>query len=420
MVELINNIQDILPNYNPNLVIEKIDEGGFLSKLEKETLVRMGVAANAKKVFEFGTNTGQTTEILAKYFEQVYTIDFYKEMGQFISPVQINEVPSIIDVGKYCKLPNVVQLYGDTLSKNTRLELMTLNHNFDIVIVDGGHDYLTCLNDTLLALVIVKPGGLIFWHDYKDENIGKDVMKAVNLVSGIIGNIYHIAKTWLAFYPVPEKKEPMKTIPRESIPQAIKIGNRVIKYPDKRFHNLSLDTERTIEIPLIWDEVIKYSPSEVLEIGNVLGQYIKRSHDVIDLQEQRTGIITGDIRTYQSEKKYKLIVSITTLEHVGDGRDGHDVDELGIINAINNMLGLLTDSGRIIFTVPVGQNPYMDNLFKEHKIVCDSIYAYKRIDALNNWLRLPYDDIKNSELYAPYWGTANASLLCEIYKKGNS
>ena len=420
MVELINNIQDILPNYNPNLVIEKIDEGGFMSKLEKETLVRMGVAVNAKKVFEFGTNTGQTTAILAKYFEQVYTIDFYKEMGQFISPVQINEVPSIIDVGKYCKLPNVVQLYGDTLSKNTRLELMTLNHNFDIVIVDGGHDYLTCLNDSLLALVIVKPGGLIVWHDYKDANIGKDVMKAVNLVSGIIGNIYHIAKTWLAFYPVPEKKEPMKTIPRESIPQAIKIGDRVIKYPDKRFHNLPLDTERTIEMPLIWDEVIKYSPSEVLEIGNVLGQHIKRSHDVIDLQEQGTGIITGDIRTYQSEKKYKLIVSITTLEHVGDGRDGHDVDELGIINAINNMLGLLTDSGRIIFTVPVGQNPYMDNLFKEQKIVCDSIYAYKRIDALNNWLRLPYDDIKNSELYVPYWGTANASLLCEIYKKGNS
>jgi len=420
MVELINNIQDILPNYNPNSVIEKINEGGFMSKLEKETLVRMGVAANAKKVFEFGTNTGQTTEILAKYFEQVYTIDFYKEMGQFISPVQINEVPSLIDVGKFCKLSNVHQLYGDTLSKNTRLELMTLNHTFDIVIVDGGHDYLTCLNDTLLALVIVKPGGLIVWHDYKDENIGKDVMKAVNLVSGIIGNIYHIAKTWLTFYPVPEKKETMKTIPRESIPQAIKIGDRVIKYPDKRFHNLPLDTERTIEIPLIWDEVIKYSPSEVLEIGNVLGQYIKRSHDVIDLQEQGTGIITGDIRTYQSEKKYKLIVSITTLEHVGDGRDGHDVDELGIINAINNMLGLLTDSGRIIFTVPVGHNPYMDNLFKEQKIVCDNIYAYKRIDALNNWLRLPYEDIKNSELYVPYWGTANASLLCEIYKKGNS
>jgi len=424
MVETISDIKKIIPLYNPNMPVDKNITSGFMSKSEIDILIRLAPALGGKKAsaFEFGTNAGNTTAVLARYFGQIYTIDFYREIATFIDPAQANEIPRLEDVGKSARLPNVHQLYGDTTSKATRLELSILNRMFNLVLIDAGHNFVNVLNDGMLALTMVKLGGVVIIHDYKAENVGKDVMRAVDIISDIVGKVYHIEGTWFAFCIIPNKMEESKKeiIKDDIIPHALVLGDHIVKYPDKRFHDLPTDSDRTIEIPLIWDEVIKYKPEEVLEVGNVLGYYIDRKHDVVDLLEKGDDIITADIRTYKDEKKYKLIVSITTLEHVGDGKDGHDIDELGIINAINNMLELLEAGGRIIFTVPVGHNPYMDNLFKEQKIVCDNIYAYKRIDALNNWLRLPYDDIKNSELYVPYWGTANASLLCEIYKKGNS
>ena len=35
-----------------------------------------------------------------------------------------------------------------------------------LVIVDGGHAHDVCLSDTVLALKLVRPGGVIVWDDY--------------------------------------------------------------------------------------------------------------------------------------------------------------------------------------------------------------------------------------------------------------
>ena len=37
----------------------------------------------------------------------------------------------------------------------------------DVVLVDGGHEYVNGLADTRTALQLVKPGGVILWDDFK-------------------------------------------------------------------------------------------------------------------------------------------------------------------------------------------------------------------------------------------------------------
>lgn len=37
---------------------------------------------------------------------------------------------------------------------------------FDSALIDGGHDALTLINDTRKALAVLRPGGLILWHDF--------------------------------------------------------------------------------------------------------------------------------------------------------------------------------------------------------------------------------------------------------------
>src|SRR6266516_2600109 len=75
--------------------------------------------------------------------------------------------------------------------------------------------------------------------------------------------------------------------------------------------------ERAVEIPLVMDMVRKYQGKNILEVGNVLSHHVRFEHDTLDKYEIAEGVTNADIVDFTSEKKYDLIVSISTLEHVG-------------------------------------------------------------------------------------------------------
>lgn len=197
MIKTIGDIKKVIPEYE-SIVIEKDDYAGLMQLHEVDTLVSLGKAINAKRIFEFGTNLGHTTRILSQNFDEVWTLDFYAEMGSYISPQQGGELNRLKDVGMMSRLPNVHQMYGDTLSKETRLLLMNMRRSFDLVFVDAGHSLLNVLNDSLLALAMVKRGGLIVWHDFKNQDIGQEVIEAVECINEI-KTCWHIEGTWLGF-----------------------------------------------------------------------------------------------------------------------------------------------------------------------------------------------------------------------------
>ncbi|MGF1655769.1 MAG: glycosyltransferase family 10 domain-containing protein [Verrucomicrobiales bacterium] len=78
---------------------------------------------------------------------------------------------------------------------------------FDIVFIDGGHESFNVLADTLNALRILRPGGLIIWHDYKAVDApGRSVLAALHNLDAneFGGSLTHIEGTWLAYVVVEE------------------------------------------------------------------------------------------------------------------------------------------------------------------------------------------------------------------------
>jgi hypothetical protein len=65
--------------------------------------------------------------------------------------------------------------------------------------------------------------------------------------------------------------------------------------------------------------VRKYQGTNILEIGNVLSNHVRFEHDVLDKYEFVKGIINEDVVDFRPEKRYDLIVSISTLDYSSIG-----------------------------------------------------------------------------------------------------
>jgi len=78
-----------------------------------------------------------------------------------------------------------------------------------------------------------------------------------------------------------------------------------------------MENERAVEIPIIWHIVRENKGKRILEAGNVLSHYFRVDHDIVDKYERAEDVINEDVVNFQPSKKYDLIVSISTLGHVG-------------------------------------------------------------------------------------------------------
>src|SRR6202034_3735504 len=100
-------------------------------------------------------------------------------------------------------------------------------------------------------------------------------------------------------------------------------------------YNYTWKNERTIEIPIIWDIIRKNPNKEILEVGNVLSHYYQVHHTILDKYEKGDNVINEDVIDFNPKKKYDLIVSISTLEHVG--WDEEPRQPLKILTAVTNL-----------------------------------------------------------------------------------
>ncbi|MEW6408075.1 MAG: hypothetical protein AB1465_05290 [Patescibacteria group bacterium] len=132
-------------------------------------------------------------------------------------------------------------------------------------------------------------------------------------------------------------------------PYKIKRKNKYFKFQNKNYkylicqYNRTWFNERTVEIPIVLNLIKEYKKKEILEIGNVLSHYIKFKHDIIDKYEKAKNVINADIVEFNNDKKYDLIIVISTLEHIG--WDEKPRDEEKILKAISN-LGTVPELGR--------------------------------------------------------------------------
>lgn len=162
-------------------------------------------------------------------------------------------------------------------------------------------------------------------------------------------------------------------------------------------YNATWKNERAVEIPIILYLLKKFDEKDILEVGNVLDHYISVKHDVVDKYEKNKKVINEDVVDFKSNKKYKLIVSISTIEHVG--WDENPKEPLKILKAIKNLKSHLSYKGKMIITFLKGYNSYLDKLLDDGKLGFSKIYYLMKITEDNKWVEInSKDNIKDKKV----------------------
>jgi hypothetical protein len=172
-------------------------------------------------------------------------------------------------------------------------------------------------------------------------------------------------------------------------------------------YNLTWINERTVEVPIVLDFINNSKAEKILEFGAVLLHYTDVNWDVIDKFEKGEKINNIDIVDFKPKSKYDLIVSISTLEHVGF--DDEDKPKK-IIEAIKILKNSLDKNGKIIVTMPLGYNKFMDNLIYSDKIGFNEKYFLKKMSRKNKWKQASLDEIKKTRYNYPF-NNANAVFI---------
>lgn len=170
-------------------------------------------------------------------------------------------------------------------------------------------------------------------------------------------------------------------------------------------YNEATWNERTIEIPIATLMIMKHKNEKILEVGAVLNHYQKPSWDVLDKYEKGKDILNLDVVDYAPKEKYDLIVSVSTLEHVG--LDEEDVSPEKGIRAVKNLSKCLKKGGTLLATASVGYNKDWDRLLFAGKLGFDKVLYLKRKNVLNEWYEVSEEEAKKCRYGWPF-NNANA------------
>lgn len=168
LAECFPNIMDI--SYE---IIRGFDrtENMSITVLELNVLLAIEKYISAKRVLEIGTYDGGTTVNLAANLEPggiVTTIDLppgNSSLKLKISAAHDNSSdPDLVGTqfrgGKFES--RIHQIFGDSAD----LDFAALDGPYDLVFIDGCHDYEYVKSDSEKSLSVLNPDGVIVWHDY--------------------------------------------------------------------------------------------------------------------------------------------------------------------------------------------------------------------------------------------------------------
>lgn len=180
-------------------------------------------------------------------------------------------------------------------------------------------------------------------------------------------------------------------------------------------YNETWKKERIVEIPVIWEIVQKYQEKDILEVGNVLSHYFSFTHDIVDKCEVAPNVINQDVVEYKPNKKYDLIISISTIEHVGieiEPKEPYKAQE-----SIEHLKNLLSNNGKLVITIPIGQHEILDKAIIDREILFSKYLLLKRTE-YSKWKEIDFNDIDGDTYDKPY-GNANELFIGIYTNKGD-
>ncbi|MFZ5424785.1 MAG: hypothetical protein ACOZAO_03190 [Patescibacteria group bacterium] len=177
------------------------------------------------------------------------------------------------------------------------------------------------------------------------------------------------------------------------------------------WYNVTFRNERCVELPIAKEYLDRFQTNSVLEVGNVLSHYFDVSHDVVDKYEDSSTTIREDIVDFNTPKKYDLVISISTLEHVGWDEDKRDPKKF--LKALSKMRSLLKPGGKLLVTMPMGWSDFVDNYVKQGEFLDYKVNFMKRHTADNSWKQVSREEIVGSNYNEPF-PNANAIIIIEL------
>lgn len=204
-----------------------------------------------------------------------------------------------------------------------------------------------------------------------------------------------------------------------SLSRLVSKRDRVFRYDDKTYeylshsYNLTWMNERCVEVPIGLEELKNRSNSQVLEIGNVLSHYHSgRGHTIVDKYEKgHPGVINIDAIDLTPDRRFDLIVSLSTFEHIGWDELPRDPDKSW--KTITHLSTLLATGGDFLFTVPIGYHKPLDTSLLGHQKQLGPLRAMRRISATNNWVQCHPDEAAACNFGSPY-PFANAIYIAKV------
>lgn len=145
------------------------DVPGWLTDAEGEYLAKL---ADNKRVLEIGSFCGRSTIWLGTTAREVHAIDTWKgtstpAVGHDMFEHFINNITRYGVSGKI------------TAHRGRAAEVIDkVPGYFDMVFIDGSHDYPAVVKDIQLSLKVLNPGGMLVFHDYNrlaDPGVSKAV-----------------------------------------------------------------------------------------------------------------------------------------------------------------------------------------------------------------------------------------------------
>jgi predicted O-methyltransferase YrrM len=198
---------------------------GGLTLLESSLLVSLIKLTAPTEIFEFGTYMGATSLLFARNSPDttsVITVDidpdttstqegisekdylcddiandeYLKDNFSKLGALYINRAEDSIK-------QKITQIYQDSTTIDPQAQNFT--DRFELIFIDGGHDFNTVKSDTNNALCMAKENAIIVWHDYQSQIHG-DVTKFINEFC-LDHEIIHIQNTLFALLLIGQHNE---------------------------------------------------------------------------------------------------------------------------------------------------------------------------------------------------------------------
>lgn len=173
----------------------------------EDTSLIVNLLSKSTDILEIGTYLGHTTENIASNVNaQITTVDICEGMVDS-TKYQNHEILPVNLSGSIIRSSNVnrvISKSSDFFNSSRRSA-----QSFDGIFLDGDHSYDQVYLDSVDAISVIEPGGIIVWHDvYNDDGLKCPKTKCqpdppnydvLRVLRELPHKIYKIERSWVAF-----------------------------------------------------------------------------------------------------------------------------------------------------------------------------------------------------------------------------